>query len=50
MMKEIFQLNGHNTEISHVMWHPIYSNQLVSSDVDGKIGYWVLPDKIPVDM
>lgn len=50
MMKEVFQLNGHSSEILSAKWHPLYSNQLISSDIEGKIYYWVLPDRIPVDM
>lgn len=50
MMKEIFQLNGHNSEILGVKWNPRFLNQLVSCDIEGKICYWALPDKIPVDM
>lgn len=50
MMKEVFLLSGHNSEVLNVRWHPIYSNHLVSCDIEGKICYWILPDNLPVDI
>lgn len=50
MMKEVFQLNGHDSEVLYADWHPIYSNQLISTDVEGKICYWVLPSNLPTDV
>ena len=49
MMREVYLLSGHNSEVLNVKWHPLYSNQLVSCDIEGKICYWILPDTLPVD-
>ncbi len=50
MMKEVFLLSGHDSEVLFIEWHPIYSNHLISSDVEGKICYWVLPNTLPSEI
>ena len=43
-------LAGHNCEVMHVEWHPVYRNHLISSDVEGKFCYWILPETLPSDI
>lgn len=49
MMKEVFLLSGHSSEVLYSEWHPLHTNHLVTSDVEGKICYWVLPNTVPSD-
>lgn len=50
MMKEFLVLKGHNIEVLDFEWHPLFENQFLSCDADGKICYWNYPYDIPCDV
>lgn len=50
VMKEFLSLQGHNCEVLDFEWNPVHENHFVSSDVEGKICYWVYPNEIPSEV
>ena len=50
MMKQIYELKGHDHEITSIDLHPEFGNMIVSADQGGKVMVWNLPFIYPVSV